>query len=67
MNDTIAAIATPPGRGGVGIIRVSGPGAYTFAEQICQLTPKPRYAHYVDFSHQDRLIDQGLLLSEQTA
>ena len=33
---TIAAIATPPGRGGVGVIRLSGPKAYAIAEALTQ-------------------------------
>lgn len=33
---TIAAIATPPGRGGVGVIRLSGPKAYAIAEALSQ-------------------------------
>ena len=39
--DTIAAIATPPGKGGVGIIRLSGAKALTIAQTLCQrdLTP----------------------------
>ncbi len=33
---TIAAIATPPGRGGVGVIRLSGPKAYEIAQNLTQ-------------------------------
>jgi len=63
-NDTIAAPATPSGRGGIGIIRISGTHARHIAEQICQLSPKPRYAHYCDFRDSSgELIDQGVLLS----
>ena len=41
---TIAAIATPPGRGGVGVIRLSGPKAYMIAEQLTQRSlPKPAW------------------------
>lgn len=35
---TIAAIATPPGRGGVGVIRLSGPKAYEIAQNLTQKT-----------------------------
>ncbi len=35
---TIAAIATPPGRGGVGVIRLSGPKAYDIAQKLTQKT-----------------------------
>ena len=59
--DTIAAIATPPGQGGV-IVRVSGPAALKVASQISALTPTPRHAHYGAFSAAGRVIDQGLTL-----
>ncbi len=61
--DTIAAQATPPGRGGVGIIRVSGKLAARIAEQIVGFVPKPRYAHYGPFfDADDNHLDQGLAL-----
>ena len=61
---TIAAIATPLGRGGVGIIRLSGPKAYDIA---CQLTGKlqftPRLASFCRFYQADStIIDEGLVL-----
>lgn len=62
-NDTIAALATPPGRGGVGIIRVSGKKAALIAQQILQREPTPRYAHYGPFYAADgQVIDEGLAL-----
>ena len=61
--DTIAAIATPPGRGGVGIIRVSGPRAGLIAETILGKIPQPRYADYLPFLDQNNeVIDSGLAL-----
>ena len=61
--ETIAAIATPPGRGGVGIIRISGPLAKTIAEDILGKLPKPRYADYLPFiDHNNDIIDSGLAL-----
>jgi len=61
--ETIAAIATPSGQGGVGIIRVSGPNAITVAEKISGLCPAPRFAHYGDFIDKDKtVIDSGLTL-----
>ncbi|RTE65424.1 tRNA uridine-5-carboxymethylaminomethyl(34) synthesis GTPase MnmE [Amphritea opalescens] len=61
--DTIAAQATPPGRGGVGIVRVSGKLAATIAEQVVGFIPKPRYAHYGPFYDADQhQLDQGLAL-----
>lgn len=61
--DTIAAIATAPGLGGVGIVRVSGPGASAVALALLGRPPRPRYASF--FSFRDRhgqTIDQGLAL-----
>ena len=61
--DTIAAIATPPGRGGVGIIRVSGPQAETIAKTILGKVPQPRFADYLPFLDQNNdVIDSGLAL-----
>ena len=45
MSDTIAAIATAAGPGGVGVVRVSGPRARAIAAQFVA-KPKPRYAHF---------------------
>ena len=62
-SDTIAAIATAPGRGGVGVVRVSGGNLADFASQLAGKTPKPRYAALVDFLAADgRVIDAGLML-----
>ena len=48
--ETIAAVATASGSGGVAIVRLSGPEAATIAAQICRLDQlTPRYAHYVQF------------------
>jgi tRNA modification GTPase len=61
--DTIAAQATAPGRGGVGIIRLSGPKSLSIAKQIVGFEPTPRYAHYVPFKDaQDEQLDMGLAL-----
>jgi tRNA modification GTPase len=63
IEDTIAAVATPSGQGGVGIIRVSGPRAPAIAEKISGLCPAPRYAHYGAFSDKNKkAIDSGLTL-----
>ena len=56
--ETITAIATPPGRGGVGIVRVSGPLSLPIAQHILGFTPKPRYAHHARFED----IDEGIVL-----
>jgi len=60
--DTIAAQATAPGRGGVGIIRVSGPKAEQIAQAVIGSVPKPRYAQYGPF-----LDEQGVELDEGIA
>ena len=61
--DTIAAIATPPGRGGVGIVRLSGPRAVAIAEAIAGSVPPPREIAYATFREADGSpIDQGLVL-----
>ncbi|MDP1931174.1 MAG: tRNA uridine-5-carboxymethylaminomethyl(34) synthesis GTPase MnmE [Gammaproteobacteria bacterium] len=62
-SDTICAIATPPGRSGVGIVRVSGTLCRDIAQQILHFLPTPRHAHYTDFFAIDaEVIDQGLAL-----
>lgn len=61
--DTIAAIATAPGRGGVGIVRVSGPRAKALAITLSGREPVPRHAHYGAFHADDgEVLDEGLLL-----
>ena len=61
--ETIAAVATAQGRGGVGIVRVSGPLAKTLALTICQRELKPRYAHYGPFfADAEQVLDEGLAL-----
>ena len=52
-NDTIVAQATPPGRGGVGILRISGLKAREVAETVLGKLPKPRYADYLPFKDAD--------------
>jgi tRNA modification GTPase len=62
-SDTIAAIATPTGQGGVGIIRISGPRAAEVSNIISGLCPAPRYAHYGVFRDKNNnTIDSGLTL-----
>ena len=65
--DTIAAIATPPGKGGVGIVRVSGPQAQEIGHRLLgKADLKPRYAHYGSFYEASddgpRSLDQGIAL-----
>ncbi len=61
--DTIAAVATPPGRGGVGIVRISGPDLSAVLAALHPRPVSPRVAHLCDFHDADGgLIDQGLLI-----
>jgi len=61
--DTIAAIATAPGRGGVGVVRVSGASLGAFAFELCGREPKPRTARFTRFlDAEERVIDEGILL-----
>ncbi|HSX20559.1 MAG TPA: tRNA uridine-5-carboxymethylaminomethyl(34) synthesis GTPase MnmE [Gammaproteobacteria bacterium] len=63
MNDTIAAIATPPGRGGVGIVRVSGGKVKDICRSLTGSLPEPRQAKYTSFLKADcSQIDEGLCL-----
>lgn len=60
---TIAAIATPPGRGGVGIVRVSGPASTAIARVVTGVVPPPRKAQYVTFRNvSGEAVDLGLAL-----
>ncbi|MET0047179.1 MAG: tRNA uridine-5-carboxymethylaminomethyl(34) synthesis GTPase MnmE [Sedimenticola sp.] len=61
--DTIAAIATPPGMGGVGIIRISGRRVAEIAEQIIGRLPSPRVAHFARFRDENgEALDEGIAL-----
>ncbi|WP_219952227.1 tRNA uridine-5-carboxymethylaminomethyl(34) synthesis GTPase MnmE [Dickeya zeae] len=61
--DTIVAQATPPGRGGVGILRISGRQASAVAQAVLGKLPKPRYADYLPFHDVDgSVLDQGIAL-----
>lgn len=61
--DTIAAIATASGAGGIGIVRVSGPASQQIAQGILGFCPAPRHAAYLDFKFADNaLIDRGIAI-----
>jgi len=61
--DTIVAIATAPGRGGVGIVRLSGKQSATIAKSICGKLGEPRFAKFANFrDHDDEIIDSGVVL-----
>jgi len=62
---TIAAVATAPGRGGIGVVRLSGPTALAIAEGLCRQALKPRYARLCDFhagEDDQTILDQGLAI-----
>ena len=62
-DDTIAAVATPPGKGAVAIIRLSGSRARAIGEQMTGLAPEPRRAHLCEFRDEaGDPVDRGLLL-----
>lgn len=61
--DTIAAIATAPGSGGIGVVRISGPLSRNIAEVILGHCPAPRHAAYLAFNDdQGELIDRGIAI-----
>lgn len=63
MKETIVAQATAPGRGGIGILRVSGPLAGEVANNVLGKCPKPRMADYLPFKDVDgTVLDQGIAL-----
>ncbi len=62
-SDTIVALATPPGRGGIGILRISGPLSTKVAEAVLGKIPKIRSAEFLPFMDNDgRMLDQGIAL-----
>ncbi|MGZ8250708.1 MAG: tRNA uridine-5-carboxymethylaminomethyl(34) synthesis GTPase MnmE [Methylophilaceae bacterium] len=61
--DTIAAIATASGSGGIGVVRVSGPACQEIARGILGNCPPPRHAAYLPFKEADgSLIDRGIAI-----
>lgn len=63
VSDTIAAIATPAGRGGIGVVRVSGPLAAGVAEHMLGRLPTPRFATFARFHDpMGAVLDEGLAL-----
>jgi tRNA modification GTPase len=61
--DTIAAIATPAGRGGIGVVRVSGAAAPTIAKKVLGLVPEPRHATRAVFRDaHGEVVDDGIAL-----
>lgn len=62
-NDPICAIATAPGRGGIGILRVSGKSLAGIADSLLGFEPTPRQARFCDFLGEDgAILDRGIAL-----
>ncbi|MCF6288076.1 MAG: tRNA uridine-5-carboxymethylaminomethyl(34) synthesis GTPase MnmE [Proteobacteria bacterium] len=61
-HDTIAAIATGPGAGGVGIVRISGSQALRICQQISDKTPQARHATFATFKQGQQILDEGIIL-----
>lgn len=61
--DTIAAVATPPGRGGIGVIRISGSTVRVLMRELLHKELQPRYAHYGHFYDRGgSVLDTGIAL-----
>ena len=62
MKDIIAAIATPRGKGGVAIVRISGEGSVSLASKLFSpwSAPKPRYMYYGQMLYGTTVVDKGL-------
>ena len=65
-NETIAAVSTPPGEGAIALVRLSGPGAVSIADQVFRGKQKPSVApsHFQQFGEiveDDRVLDQVML------
>lgn len=64
VNTTLVAIATAPGRGGIGVVRLSGSQALSIAKQLAKRGElRPRYAHFCTFyDAQHNWLDEGLAI-----
>ena len=63
IDDTITAISTPPGKGGIGIIRISGRMSYKIGKLITGSDMDPRKAHLSKFYNLDKeMIDSGIVI-----
>lgn len=62
-SDNIAAIATAPGRGGIGVVRISGTNLAGISKNILDITPEPRIATYSSFYNElGEVIDRGIAI-----
>jgi len=62
--ETICAVATPAGRAGVGVVRLSGPASRAIAERLAGVDPRPRHAHYARIRRaaDGSVLDDGIVL-----
>lgn len=60
--DTIVAVATPQGNGGIGIVRISGNDALSIAEKLTKKWLKPRYATFCNIYNTNEIIDHGIVI-----
>lgn len=60
--ELIFAEATPPGRGGVSVLRISGDGARSIAERLAGPLPQPRHAYFRKIVVNGEMLDQGLVI-----
>jgi tRNA modification GTPase len=61
--DTIAAIATPPGRGGIAVVRISGPSSARICRELTGRGPEPRRARFTAFRDAaGEIVDRGIIL-----
>jgi tRNA modification GTPase len=62
--DTIAAVATAPGMGGIGVVRISGPRSFAIARAMCGRVPEPRRAQFTTFRDPGgTALDNGIVLA----
>ncbi len=63
LTDTIVAVATAPGKGGIGVVRISGPHTATIAKQLLSKLPAPRLATLCEFRNDEQIVlDKGVAL-----
>ena len=60
--DTIVAVATAPGYGGIGVVRVSGPQVKAIIEQVVKQNLTPRFATYLPFYKNEEVLDKGIAI-----
>ncbi len=62
MGDTIYALATPPGKSGVAVIRVSGDQSFSVAYELSGVELTPRHAHFLALKSGGEIIDEAVVI-----